>query len=72
MKVAPTTAGVPDRLALLPGGRIELVELKTVTGRLSPIQRVWHERAAGLGTSVTVLHGRGDIEAWSQDRREEL
>jgi hypothetical protein len=28
-KMAPTVRGVPDRLVLLPGGVVELVELKT-------------------------------------------
>jgi hypothetical protein len=63
-KIAPVDAGIPDRLVLLPGGRLFLVELKTETGRLRPIQRVWHERAAELGTHVVVLHGTAEVEEW--------
>ncbi len=63
-KLAPTEAGIPDRLVLLPGGRIFLVELKTTTGRLSRIQGVWHAKAARVGTKVAVLHGRAEVEAW--------
>lgn len=73
VKLAPTQAGVPDRLVLLPGhpgwpSRIELVELKTVVGRLAPIQREWHRRAAALGVVVTTLYGKPDIDAWVRDR----
>lgn len=62
--------GIPDRMVLLPGGRIELVELKTTTGAPSPIQRLWHAKAAALGVIVTVLHGRDEITAWVEARRE--
>lgn len=73
VKMMPTVAGVPDRLVLLPTPpraipRLELVELKTVTGKLSPIQVEWHKRAAGLGIRVTVLHGLEEIDAWVRDR----
>lgn len=73
VKMMPTVAGVPDRLVLLPANpgwlpRLELVELKTNTGRLSPIQVEWHKRAASLGVPVTVLHGLGEIDVWVHDR----
>lgn len=64
IKIAPTEKGVPDRLVLLPWGRMYLVELKTVTGRVSPAQTVFHDRAAALGIEVHVLYGREQIDAW--------
>ena len=64
VKLAPTTVGVPDRLVLLPGGRIFLVELKSETGRLTPKQEHWHGLAAEVGTIVTVLHGREEVDQW--------
>jgi hypothetical protein len=67
-KVAPTVKGMPDRLVLLPGGRIELVELKTETGRLSPLQVLWHAEALAFGTEVTVLYGKGAIDLWAEAR----
>lgn len=67
MKIAPVMAGAPDRLVLLPGGRVYLVETKTERGSLRPIQRVWHDRAAALGTEVVVLHGAGQVRAWLQE-----
>lgn len=73
VKMMPTVAGVPDRLVLLPTParavpRIELVELKTMTGKCSPIQVEWHKRANGLGIPVTVLYGLGEIDLWVRDR----
>lgn len=64
IKLAPTLAGVPDRLVILPEGRIFLVELKTETGRLSPIQTVWHAKARDLKAPVDVLFGKAAIDAW--------
>src|SRR5664279_2540991 len=63
-KLAPTTAGIPDRLVMLPGGRMFLVELKTETGRLSPIQREIHHRLAELGIHVYTLRGRAQVLLW--------
>ena len=61
---SPAERGVPDRLVIMPGGHIYLVELKTVDGRVSPIQRVWHAKMALLGVQVFVLSGREDVDRW--------
>lgn len=63
-KIAPTEKGMPDRLVLLPGGRMRLVELKSESGRLSPAQRVWHEKAAQVGTIVHVIYGESGLLDW--------
>lgn len=68
IKLAPTQRGLPDRLVLLPGGRMHLVELKTNMGRLSTIQRAWHERVRELGVSVAVLSGAAAIDRWAAAR----
>lgn len=59
--VSPGNSGVPDRLVLLPGGRIFFVELKTDTGRLSPLQEFVHGRLRRLGMDVQVLYGRDQV-----------
>lgn len=64
VKLSPTHKGLPDRLVLLPGGRMHLVELKTDTGNLSPAQQVFHDRCLGMGIKVATLHGTGEITAW--------
>lgn len=68
IKLAPTQRGLPDRLVLLPGGRMHLLELKTTLGRLSPVQQSWHERVAGLGIRVEVLIGASGIDEWAAAR----
>ena len=37
--VSPGNIGVPDRMIILPGGKVFFVELKTDEGRLSNMQR---------------------------------
>lgn len=64
IKLIPIRAGFPDRLIVLPGGQMRFVELKTETGHLRPIQRVWHERARQLGVHVDVLYGPRDVREW--------
>ena len=64
IKLAPTVAGVPDRLVILPGGRILLVELKASKGKLSEIQTRWHAAAAVLGVVVDVVVGLDGVDAW--------
>jgi len=71
-KLAPTEKGMPDRLVLLPGGRVYLVELKTIQGRTSAAQDLWHERAAGLGTRVQLLVGRAGIDRWVRAMAQEI
>lgn len=71
-KLIATRRGVPDRLVLLPLNRIWLVELKTETGQLEPIQREWHRTAMTLAPRcITVLSGLAEIDAWVRDRAQE-
>lgn len=64
VKLAPTEAGVPDRLVVMPGGSIHLVELKSEGGSLSPIQTEYHRRMKKLGVNIVVLKGRDEIMGW--------
>lgn len=63
-KITGMTKGTPDRLVLFPGGRMYLVELKAETGSVEPLQKVWHARAAALGTKVYVVTGREGVVRW--------
>lgn len=48
--VCPGWAGVPDRILLLPGGRIIFVELKRPDGgKRSPLQIWWSRKLRDLG-----------------------
>lgn len=47
--------GIPDRIVLLPGGRIVFVELKKPKGIVKPWQRRMHKTLRDLGFRVEVL-----------------
>ena len=64
--VSPGNAGVPDRMVVLPGGRIIFVELKTTTGRLSPVQKFQLGVLDRLGCRTEVLWGMEGV-TWALD-----
>ena len=61
-------AGIPDVILVTPGGRCFGIEVKTISGRLSPDQREIHERMAALGIPVAVVRSlteaRAALVAW--------
>lgn len=50
--VSPGQTGVPDRLAILPGGRVFFVELKSEGRKSTPKQRQQQKRLRDLGCTV--------------------
>ena len=62
--VSPGNVGVPDRIVIMPGGRIYFVELKTANGRLTPIQQSQLVYLKNLGQDVRVLYGLSDVESF--------
>lgn len=67
--VSPGNTGVPDRIIILPGGRIWFAELKAKTGWLSPPQERQIERLRGLGMKVVVIRGMEGLEEWLDEIR---
>lgn len=61
--VSPGTAGVPDRIVFLPGGRVLFVELKRPGGQLSLLQERIHEVLRALGADVRVIDSVEGVEA---------
>lgn len=60
--VCPGWAGVPDRIVLLPGGRVVFVELKRPAGgRLSRRQVWWADRLFELGFRHWVVWDTQDL-----------
>jgi len=53
--ISPSFTGLPDRMVLMPGGRIWFIELKSTGKSPSPRQRVVHELLCRLGFSVLVI-----------------
>lgn len=60
--VSPSFAGVPDRIVLLPGGKIAFVETKTTGEKMRPLQRRRKRQLERLGFSVYCLDRAEDIE----------
>ena len=67
IKILPVVAGVPDRLVIMPGGRMYLIETKAPGGRVRPAQTVWHARAAALGVTVAVLRSVEEVLGWIEN-----
>ena len=59
---SPGTAGVPDRIVLMPGGRIAFVEVKAPGEQPQPLQRSRHRLLQRLGFRVYVLDNLADID----------
>jgi hypothetical protein len=63
-KWVPIVAGLPDRVVILPGGRIFLVETKAPGGEVRPAQAVMHSRMAERGVQVVLLWDSAQVDAW--------
>lgn len=60
--VCPGWSGVPDRIILLPGGRIVFAEVKRPTGgEMSTLQEWWGEQLSLLGFWCVVIRSMEDI-----------
>ena len=58
---SPGFDGVPDRLALLPGGRMAFVEVKAPGKKPRPLQLARHRTLRRLGFKVYVLDDEEQI-----------
>ncbi len=54
--------GLPDRICLLPGGRVIFVEVKTTGEKPTKIQRFVHKRLRKLGFQVEIIDTSLKIE----------
>lgn len=61
--ICPGWSGVPDRILLLPGGKIYFVELKRPKGgKISALQTWWKRRLETLGFTVWYVYELEQIE----------
>ena len=60
--VSPGRPGVPDRIAVLPGGRVVFVELKADAGRVSKLQAYELDRLRRHGAEAYVVYGAEGVE----------
>lgn len=61
--VSPGFDGMPDRIVLLPGGRMAFVEVKAPGKKPRPLQEIRHKLLKQLGFHVYVLDSLGQIDA---------
>ena len=65
--ISPGNDGVPDRIVIFPNREPVFVELKTDTGRLTPLQQVQIGRLKDLGQAVFIAKGvRGVAELFRE------
>jgi len=64
--VSPGNDGVPDRI-VVKNGKVWFVELKTVSGQVSPIQAVQLARLREVGADARVLHGWDEARAFVEE-----
>ena len=67
--VSPGRVGVADRIVLLPGGVVWFVELKTATGRLSPLQNVFAADMRRMGANYIVIRSKEEVDKWMLNRQ---
>jgi hypothetical protein len=70
--VSPGNDGVPDRIVVLPGYPAIFVEMKTVTGKLTSLQRVQIERLQKMGQDVRVLYGEKETQTFLEECRRKI
>lgn len=70
--VSPGNTGVPDRIIILPRGRIIFAELKTADGKISPIQTFRINQLQAMGCDVRIVYGQTGATALLAAIKEEL
>lgn len=62
--VSPGNDGVPDRIAVLPGGQVWFIELKADSGRASGLQKWQIEQLRNRGANAIIIRGKEEADAW--------
>lgn len=67
---SPGNAGVPDRIAVFPDGRLVFVELKTANGKLSRIQKHVCGKLIDMNQQVCIVYGMDGAREFLQDMKD--
>lgn len=65
--VSPGNDGVPDRIVIFPERPPVFVELKTDTGKLTPLQTTQISRLRKLGQQVEIVKGIAGLKEFFED-----
>ena len=65
--LATHITGLPDRLCLLPRGRLFFAEIKTTKKKPTKIQLAVHAKLRKLGFRVEVIDSLGAVRKWNAD-----
>ena len=65
--VSPGCDGVPDRIIILPPGRVYFVELKTNKGKPSQIQKWQIKFLSDLGCDVRLIRGMDEARVFIEE-----
>ncbi|MDR7237139.1 VRR-NUC domain-containing protein [Neobacillus drentensis] len=68
---SPGNSGVPDRMVLLPGGRVYFVELKAPGKKSRPLQIAQQRKIANLGFPVLEIDSKQGVDQFIQFARGE-
>ena len=60
--VSPAHRSVPDRIVLFPNAQIYFVEVKTPTGRVTPLQQKELDYLQAIGHDYFVVRSKEDID----------
>ena len=69
--ISPNLPGVPDRIVILPGGRVIFVELKTEVGHLANIQKWVIGEMQKRDADVRVIKGWPAAKAFLEELQKE-
>lgn len=67
LKFTSSIRGVPDRIVLLPEGKIYFVELKNEQGKLSVPQKYLHKKFKRLGIHVYVPNSKAQVDRFIEE-----
>jgi hypothetical protein len=59
--------GIPDRMILLPVGRIFFIELKAEKGRTSRTQSAFRKILQAMGFYSEIIRGKAEVEAFIKE-----
>ena len=66
LKFNSGVVGVPDRIVILPGGKITFIELKAPGKPLRRLQQHWNEKLNALGVNCIMIDSKEGVNEFIQ------